>query len=287
MPRYAYVNGRYVPFGSAAVHVEDRGLQLADGVYEVVSVVDTQPLDRDPHLDRLERSLGELDITPPMSRSAMEIVIDEVIRRERVQHGMVYIQVTRGVARRDHAFPVPERRPGLVIMARAVQPQRQTEKAARGISVVSVPETRWSRVDIKTTALTGNVLARQAAIDSGADEAWFVDSRGAVTEGASSNAWIISPAGSLVTHPADGRILRGITREITISLAESEGLRVEEQSFTIAEAQTASEAFITSAGNGIMPVVRIDGSSVGDGTPGPVATMLRRRFDARSGHAYV
>jgi len=282
MPRYAYVNGRYVPFAGAAVHVEDRGLQLADGIYEVVSVSDGMPLDRDAHLDRLDRSLGELDITPPMSRSALEVVIGEIIRRERVRYGMVYIQVTRGVARRDHAFPVPERRPGLIVMARAIRPERQAAKAARGITVISVPETRWSRVDIKTTALTGNVLARQAAIEAGADEAWFVDGRGVVTEGASSNAWIVSPGGALITHPTDGRILGGITREIAIQLAESEGLRVEDQPFTIAEAQSASEAFITSAGNGIMPVVDIDHSTIGDGTPGPLVTMLRKRFDGRS-----
>jgi len=278
MSRITYVNGRYLPHRAAMVHVEDRGYQFADGVYEVCEVRGGRLIDERRHLARLERSLDELRIRPPMSFAALGIVLREVIARNRVGYGVVYLQVTRGVARRDHAFPVPEVSPSVVVSARALNKARNEALAAQGIAVVSVPDNRWGRVDIKTIALLPNVLARQAALDQGARDAWFVDEDGAVTEGASTNAWIVTATGVVVTRPADHAILRGVTRTVLFDVIKAQGLRLEERAFTLAEAYAAREAFVTAASQIVLPVVRIDGRVIGDGKPGPVATALRREF---------
>ncbi|MFY9892921.1 MAG: D-amino-acid transaminase [Xanthobacteraceae bacterium] len=278
MSRIAYVNGRYLPMRAAKVHVEDRGYQFGDGVYEVCEVRGGRLIDERRHLDRLKRSLAELRIRPPMSPAALGIVLREVIARNRIGYGIVYLQVTRGVARRDHAFPAPELRPSVVVTARALNSARNEALAAAGIAVVSVPDNRWGRVDIKTIGLLPNVLARQAAIDRGARDAWFVDKDGAVTEGASSNAWIVTQAGTIVTRPADDAILRGITRTVVLEAIKALGLALEERAFTLEEAYAAREAFVTAASQIVLPVVRIDGHPIGDGKPGPVATALRREF---------
>ncbi len=278
MSRIAYVNGRYLQFREAKVHIEDRGYQFADGVYEVCEVRSGRLLDSRRHLERLKRSLDALRIRMPMSATALGVIIREVIARNRIGYGIVYVQIGRGVARRDHAFPRPDVPPSVVVMARRLDPARNEMLAANGIAVVSVPDNRWGRVDIKTVGLLPNVLARQAAIEQGARDAWFIDKEGAITEAASANAWIVTQAGALVTRHADQAILRGITRMVVLDAIKAQGLRIEERAFSLAEAYAAREAFVTSATTIVLPVVRIDGRAIGDGKPGPVATALRREF---------
>ena len=278
MSRFAYVNGRYAPFRDAKIHVEDRGYQFADGVYEVCEVRGGRLIDERRHLERLQRSLKEIRIPLPMSARALGIVLREVVSRNRVGYGIVYLQITRGVARRDHAFPSPQTPPSIVVTARSLSMARNEALAEKGIAVVSVPDNRWGRVDIKTIGLLPNVLARQEAIDRGARDAWFVDKDGTVMEATSANAWIVTPAGVLVTRHADHAILRGITRSVVFDAIKATTLSVEERAFTLEEAYGAREAFITSASQIVLPVIRIDGHAVGDGKPGPVATALRRAF---------
>jgi len=278
MSRIAYVNGCYLPMRGALVHIEDRGYQFGDGVYEVCEVREGRLIDERRHLARLERSLAALRIRAPMSARALGIVLREVIARNRIGYGIVYLQVTRGVARRDHAFPPADVPPSLVVTARPLNRARNEAIAAAGIAVISVPDNRWGRVDIKTIGLLPNVLARQAAIEQGARDAWLVDKDGAVTEAASANAWIVTAAGVVVTRPADHGILRGITRAVLFEVVKAQGLVIEERPFTLAEAYAAREAFVTAASQIVLPVVRIDGHVIGDGKPGPIATALRREF---------
>lgn len=282
MSRVAYVNGVFQPHAEASVHIEDRGYQLADGVYEVWAVFDGKLGDAQGHFERLDRSLSELRIDPPMSRAALKIALRETIRRNRVRNGMVYLQVTRGVARRDHAFPEPGTPPSIVITAKSVDRAAADAKAAKGASVITVPETRWARCDIKTVGLLPNVLAKQAAREAGAIEAWFVDELGLVTEGASSNAWIIDQQGHLRTRDTQANILRGITRKTLMEVLAKEGLSLEERPFTVEEAKSAREAFITGAGTLVMPIVKVDGQVLGDGKPGPVAKRLRQLYIERA-----
>jgi D-alanine transaminase len=277
MSRIAYVNGRYVPHADAAIHIEDRGYQFADGVYEVCEVRDGALIDETRHLARLSRSLKELLIPAPMPDSALKIVLRETIARNRVRDGIVYLQVTRGVARRDHYFP-ENAVPALVVTARSADPAKGEATAAMGVGVITVPENRWPRVDIKSIGLLPNVLAKQQAKQAGAREAWFVDSEGLVTEGGSTNAWIVTAEGVIVTRPAESGILRGVTRTTLFEMAMQLQMRVEERAFSVAEAKAAREAFITAATTIVTPVVTIDASPVGDGRPGPVAAELRRRF---------
>ncbi|WP_454684923.1 D-amino-acid transaminase [Ancylobacter moscoviensis] len=278
MSRIAYVNGLYVPHAEAVVHVEDRGYQFADGVYEVCEVRGGHMVDERRHMARLVRSLNEIRIRQPMPLAALGVVLRETVRRNRVRNGFVYLQVTRGVARRDHYFPDPETPPSIVVTARAADPAKGEAVAAQGIAIITVPDNRWERVDIKTVGLLPNVLAKEAARQAGAREAWFVDRDGNVTEGGSTNAWIVTGDGKLVTRPAESGILRGITRTVMMEVAEKLQLRVEERAFTVKEALGAREAFVTSATNFATPVVRIDGQSIGDGKPGPVARALRENF---------
>jgi D-alanine transaminase len=278
MSRIAYVNGRYLRHVEAAVNIEDRGYQFSDGVYEVCEVRGGRLIDERRHMARLERSLGELRIRLPMSLAALGVVLRETVARNRVKNGIVYLQITRGVARRDHAFPDAGTPPSVVVTARELDFARNEAMAAAGIAVVSVPETRWARVDIKSVSLLPNVLAKQAARDQGAREAWFVGKDGVVLEGSSTNAWIVSPDGHVVTRPADQAILRGITRTVVFDVVKAQGLVLDERAFTLDEAYAAREAFVTSASQIVLPVVRIDGHTVADGRPGPVATALRREF---------
>jgi len=278
MSRIAYVNGRYLPFHDAKVHVEDRGYQFADGVYEVCEVRSGRLIDERRHLERLKRSLGELQIRMPMSARALGVILHEVAARNRIGYGIVYLQITRGVARRDHAFPSRDVRPSLVVTARALNRSRNEALAEQGIAVITVPDNRWGRVDIKTTGLLSNVLARQAALERGARDAWFVDEDGTVTEASSANVWIVTPAGTLVTRHADHAILRGITRTVLFDAIKAQGLAVQERAFTVEEAYGAREAFITSASQIVLPVVRVDGRTIGNGKPGPIATALRRAY---------
>lgn len=278
MSRIAYVNGRYVPHAHAMVHIEDRGYQFADGVYEVCEVRGGRMIDERRHMERLARSLRELRISQPMPPSALAVVMRETIRRNKVRDGIVYLQVTRGVARRDHVFPEREVPPSVVVTARSADLAKAERQAADGVGVITVPENRWERVDIKSVGLLPNVLAKQAAKEAGAREAWFVDTEGKVTEGGSTNAWIVTMDGVLVTRPADTGILRGITRTVVLEVAAQQGLKVEERAFSVEEAYVAREAFITAATTIVMPVVRIDGRPIGNGHPGSVAQGLRAAF---------
>jgi D-alanine transaminase len=279
MSRIAYVNGRYQPFRDACVHVEDRGFQFADGVYEVCEVKDGRLVDERRHMARLLRSLGELRLGLPMPLPALSIVLHETVRRNRVRNGIVYLQITRGQARRDFAFPVPDTLPSIVVTARSHDPAKAEATAVEGIAVITVPDRRWARPDIKSVSLLPNVLAKQAARDAGAREAWLVDANGFITEGASSNAWIVTADGDAVTRPvADNRILNGVSRAVVLDAMAARGLAFKERAFTVAEAKAAREAFVTAASQIVQPVVRIDGSPVGDGRPGPFALALRREF---------
>lgn len=278
MSRIAYVNGRYLPHSAAMVHVEDRGYQFADGVYEVCEIWDGRLVDRTRHLDRLERSLRELRMRMPMTRAALATVLAEVVRRNRVRDGLVYLQVTRGVARRDHAFPPPETPPALVVTARGTSRAKNDRLAEEGVSVITLPDNRWERVDIKTVSLLPNALARQIAKEAGAREAWLVDRDGYVTEGAATTAWIVAADGALIVRPNGTDILPGVTRITVTDLARRQGMRIVERKFTVEEAKAAREAFMTAASTIVMPIVAIDGSPVADGRPGAVATGLRRAF---------
>ena len=278
MSRIAYVNGRYVPLAQASVNIEERGYQFSDGVYEVCEVKGGRLVDERRHLERLGRSLAELRIAMPMAPESLGMVLREVVRRNRVRWGIVYLQITRGVSRRDHAFPPPGIRPAVVVTARNLDLANAEKQAADGVAVISVPENRWERVDIKSISLLPNVLAKQAAREQGAREAWFVDKQGFVTEGSSSNAWIVTKNGTVVTRQVDHAILKGITRTVVLDIIAAQGLKLDVRPFTIDEAQKAREAFLTSASQTVMPVVKIDGRPVGNGAPGLLASALRRDF---------
>ncbi|MBI1619459.1 D-amino-acid transaminase [Aquamicrobium zhengzhouense] len=278
MPRIAYVNGRYIPHAEATVHVEDRGYQFADGVYEVCEVARGYIMDMTRHLDRLDRSLGELRIAWPVNRKALQMIMAEVIRRNKVENGMVYVQVTRGVAPRDHYFPDPKTPSSVVVTAKRTDTLATARKVEAGVKVITHPDNRWERVDIKTVGLLPNVLARQKAREAGAVEAWFFDADGMVTEGASTNAWIVTADGTLVTRPADSGILRGVTRATVMDVAAKLGLKVEERAFSVQEALKAKEAFITAATTVVMPVVAIDDTPVANGHPGETTLSIRAAF---------
>jgi D-alanine transaminase len=278
MSRIAYVNGRYLPLAHASVNVEDRGYQFSDGVYEVCEVRGATLIDERRHIERLQRSLSELRIAMPMAPESLGVIMREVVRRNRVRWGIVYLQVTRGVSRRDHAFPPPGTRPAVVVTARNMDFAQAEKLAADGVAVISVPENRWDRVDIKSVSLLPNVLAKQTAREQGAREAWFVDKQGFVTEGSSSNAWIVTRNGTVVTRQVDNAILKGITRTVVLDIIAAQGLKLDVRPFTMDEAKEAREAFITSASQTVMPVVKIDGRPVGNGAPGLIASALRRDF---------
>ncbi|AGA06435.1 D-amino-acid transaminase [Sinorhizobium meliloti] len=278
MPRIAYVNGTYVQHAEAAIHVEDRGYQFADGVYEVCEVRHGFIIDLTRHLDRLGRSLGELRIGWPMSRAALIHVIREVLRRNRVRNGLFYLQVTRGVARRDHVFPDADTPPSIVVTAKRTDPGAIARKNAEGISAITVPENRWDRVDIKSVGLLPNVLARQQAKEAGAQEAIFVDVDGMVKEGAATNVWIVDREGTLRTRPAESGILRGVTRTTLMDVAKPLGLAIEETAFSVEEMLAAREVFITAATSICFPVVSVDGKTIGNGHPGSIAQNIREAF---------
>jgi D-alanine transaminase len=278
MSRIAYVNGHYQNLRDAAVNVEDRGYQFADGIYEVCEVIGGKMVDFPRHMARMQRSLRELRIAEAMPLASLKIVMQEVVRRNRINYGIVYLQISRGVAHRDHGFPSPEVKPSVVVTAKSLNFAKNQETASRGVKVITTAENRWPRVDIKTVGLLPNVLARQEARDKGAYEAWYVDADGFVTEGASCNAWIVTKEGKVVTRTAERGILAGITRAVLIEVLASMQLKLEERNFTPDEAYQAAEAFVSSASQIVMPVVSIDGKAIGDGKPGGIATRLREEF---------
>jgi D-alanine transaminase len=276
MGRVAYVNGRYLPHDHATVHIEDRGYQFADGVYEVVPVSHGVLIDEEPHLDRLGYSLGELKIDWPVKRAVLKLILREMLERNKLNRGLLYFQVSRGVAPRDHKFPA-KAKSSLIVTAKHTKPHSPALLAA-GVSVASQPDIRWGRCDIKSLSLLPNILAKQAAHESGAFEAWLVDEDGLVTEGSSTNAWIVTHAGEVVTHPRSQGILGGITRQSLLQLAQTRGLTLVERGFTLDEARGAAEAFLTSSSAFVLPVTKIDGQPVADGKPGPVTKQLREIY---------
>jgi D-alanine transaminase len=276
--RVAYVNGRYLPHSRAAVHIEDRGLQFADAIYEVVGVVEDRFLDEKEHLDRLERSVGEIGMAMPMLRSPLKIILREMARRNRVHDGLIYIQVTRGAVRRDHAVPNHRPRPTLIVTARTLDPVATERRRATGVCVITRPDERWARCDIKSTALLPNILAKTAARNAGAFEAWLVDEDGFVTEGASTSAWIVDSDGRIVTRNLSNAILPGVTRRVILKAAAEAQMPVIERKFTIEEALAAREAFMTAATLGATAVVAIDGKPIGDGSPGPVTRRVQELY---------
>jgi D-alanine transaminase len=276
MSRIAYVNGKYEPHRTAAVHIEDRGYQFADGVYEVVPVQNGRLIDEDLHLDRLEFSLAELEIAAPMDRRALKLVLREVLRRNGIERGILYMQVTRGVAPRNHAFPAMAR-PALVITCKRLKPV-PAKYLEEGVGVITLPDIRWKRCDIKTISLLANVLGKQRASEEGAYEAWQIDPDGNVTEGTSTNAWIVTKDRKIVTRPLGHEILPGVTRRALLALLEATDFTLEERSFSLEEAFAAAEAFLTSSSVFLLPITRIDGKTVGNGKPGDLSKKLRQLY---------
>lgn len=271
--RTAYVDGRYTPLAAATVNIEDRGLQFSDGVYEVAAVLNRRLLDWEPHVARLRRSLGELDMAAPMGDAALSLVARRLIAANRATDALLYVQVTRGAAKRDHLFPSGAIS-SLMMTVRPFDFAGRKRAVGGGVAVVTLPDERWARPDIKSVCLLANVLGKERARRAGAAEAWFVDAHGHITDGGSTNAWIVDADGRLRTRAADGSILAGVMRAALLATAASLQLAVAETPFTPAEAAGAREAFLTSTTNPCVPVVTIDGRPVGDGTPGPISRRL-------------
>ncbi|WGH79832.1 D-amino-acid transaminase [Jannaschia ovalis] len=273
--RTVYVNGAYVPEDEAKISVFDRGFLFADGVYEVTSVLDGKLIDFAGHAARLKRSLSELEMESPVSEDDLLEIHRHLVRVNEIDEGLVYLQVTRGAADRDFAYPA-EARPSLVLFTQAKPGLADAPAAKKGMRVISIPDRRWGRRDIKTVQLLYPSMGKMMARAAGADDAWMVE-EGAVTEGTSNNAYIVK-GNTIVTRHLGEEILHGITRAAVLRMAAEAQMKVEERSFTIAEAQDADEAFVTSASTFVMPVVEIDGEPVGAGAPGPVAARLREIY---------
>jgi len=275
--RIAYVNGAYVSFAEAGVHVEDRGYQFADGIYEVVAIYGGRLVDESDHLERLDRSLRELEIRPAMGRAALRVAMHETVRRNRIDDGILYMQITRGVAKREHGFPSASVKPALIMTVRRTK-RLSALQLEQGVAILTIPDIRWKRPDIKSVSLLPNVLGKEQAHRAGAFEAWLVDEAGKITEGTSTNAWIVTADGRLVTREVGRAILNGITRMTVLRLAAVAGIEVEERAFTVEEAKAAREAFLTSTTSWVLPVTAIDGKPVGNGHPGMVTMQLREAY---------
>ena len=277
MQKISYVNGRYVPHAEASVHIEDRGYQFSDGIYEVMAIKNRHFIDGDLHFKRLIRSLKEMEIDFHVSQASLTQIILELMRRNGKKSGNLYLQVTRGVAKRLHDFPVGT--PPSLVMTLADLKFPTAAQVAEGVAVITQPDIRWGRRDIKTISLLPNILAKQQAVRAKVRETWLTED-GHVTEGSSSNSYIVSKDGVIVTHPANQRILGGVTRDTVLRLAKEAGIKVEERPFTLAEAKKASEAFLTSTGSKVLPVVKIDDAVIGNGKPGQVTMKLVTLYDA-------
>lgn len=275
MSRIVYVNGEYLPEEDAKISVFDRGFLFADGVYEVSAVIDGKLIDNEAHLARLQRSMNELKMTPPATGEEIIAIMEQMVERNGIEEGLVYLQVTRGAADRDFAMPT-DATPSLVMFTQK-KTLSQNPVAEKGISVITVPDIRWKRRDIKTVALLPASMAKQAALDAGANDAWFVED-GFVNEGSSNNAFIVTEDGKIITRHLGNEILHGITRKAVMELAKRENLEIEERPFTPEEAYDAREAFSTSASAFVMPVIKIDDHTLGNGVPGPVTDKLRKLY---------
>jgi D-alanine transaminase len=284
MSRTVYVNGSFLPFEQATIPLMDRGFLFADGIYEVSAVLNGRLVDNEPHLARLDRSLKEIRIANPYSAAEWTRLEEEIVARNRLSEGLVYMQVTRGAAERDYIFP-KDATPTVVMFT---QPKSMIASplAETGAAVITVPDLRWKRRDIKSVGLLAQVLAKQAAAEAGVSEAWMVED-GVVTEGGSSTAFILTKDRKVVTRPLSTAVLPGITRLSVMRLAKENGLAIEERAFSVEEALGAAEAFYTSASSLVMPVVSIDGKPVADGKPGPMTRRLRRVYLDMAGVAAV
>lgn len=280
--RIAYVNGRYLPHALACVHVEDRGLQFGDSIYEVVGCVHGMLRDEDEHLDRLERSLREVRMDMPVPRAALKFILREVVRRNRITNGLLYLQVTRGAFRRDHPIPAGKQKPTLIVTAKEIPGNLAETRRAKGVTVITRPDERWARCDIKTTQLLPNLLAKTDARAEGAFEAWLVDRDGYVTEGASTTAWIVTREGEIVTRDLSQAILPGVTRRVILEAASQAQLKVIERKFTPAEAKRAKEAFLSAATAAAVPIVAIDGVRIGNGQLGPITQRVQEVYETWS-----
>ena len=277
MTRTVYVNGEYLPEHEAKVSIFDRGFLMADGVYEVTSVLGGKLIDFEGHAKRLARSLSELEIRKPMEDEALLDIHRELVARNEIDEGMIYLQITRGApSDRDFVFPPEETEPTVVLFTQSKPGLADSPAAKEGIKVISIPDIRWGRRDIKTVQLLYPSMGKMMAKAAGADDAWMVE-EGAVTEGTSNNAYIVK-GNTIITRQLSHEILHGITRAAVLRFAREAQMQVEERAFTIEEAQQADEAFITSASTFVMPVVEIDGAQVGQGAPGPVANRLREIY---------
>ncbi len=281
MSRTAYVNGAYVPHAQAYVHIEDRGYQFADAIYEYIAFYNRRFLDADLHLARLRRSLEELAISFPMSDAALKLVMQELLARNTRAHGGLYMQISRGVARRDHPFPACVK-PALIMTISGPKTPKASE-VEKGVSVITLPDNRWGRCNIKSVGLLPNVLAKQEASKAKAREAWLIKADGTVTEGAVSNAFIVLEKEGVITHPADAHILSGITRNMVLQLAQENTIAVTERPFTLAEVAQASEAFLTSTSANVLPVVKVENTVIGNGKPG---TITQRLLNLYQTHIY-
>jgi D-alanine transaminase len=277
MSHIAYVNGRYVPQRLATVHIEDRGYQFADAVYEVTCIWDGRPVDHSGHIKRLARSLSELRIAMPCSAAALTVIMREVVRLNRVMRGTIYIQVGRGVAVRNHPFPTKPIKPSLVMVAKhGAGPSEAVAQA--GVKLIVQPDIRWGRVDIKTVGLLPNALAKQAALEAKAFEALLTKPDGTVTEACAANAWIVTKDKVLVTHPLTNEILGGITRDTVLRIATRAGYQVQERAFSLDEALAAKEMFLTGTTTFVLPVVQVGERPIANGAAGSVALDLRQKY---------
>lgn len=277
MPNISYVNGKYLPHQYAEISIDDRGLQFGDAVYEVWAVKQGLLLDKEGHFKRLWRSLNEMKIVYSISQKALELIILEIIHRNKIKNGIVYLQISRGTALRDHPFP-KACVANTIITARQKDFAALNKKADKGLSIKTSKDIRWGRVDIKTTNLLPNVLAKQEAMDKGFDDVWFIDGEGYITEGSAQNAWIITKDHEFITRDISNAILSGITRQSVAKLIEALGLKLIERKFTIAEVKDAKEAFVTSATSFVTPIVTIDGATIGNGVPGEFSRKLRLEY---------
>lgn len=278
MPRFAFVNGSYIRHNDATIHIEDRGLQFSDSVYEVIAFINGKMADETGHIDRLERSLSELGIHMPVTRNGLKFIMRELLRRNRLRNAMIYIQVSRGATKRDFEFPqdIPS---SLIITARLLR-YDSSVNVKNGVTVITVPDLRWKRRDIKTTMLLGQVLAKQEAIESGAYDAWMVDEDGFVTEASASNAWIVTKDGTLVTRNVTTDILRGVTRTALEKITKDLNIKFEERPFTPEEAYEGQEAFNTAASALIVPVISVNDHVIGTGKPGPITRKIYDEYRA-------
>ena len=279
MAQVTYVNGRYVPHDKAFLHVEDRSTQFSDGIYEVIAVISNNLVDSQLHYARLLRSLAELKMNLPISIQVLDLNIKEVIRRNRLQSGLCYLQVSRGSAPRNHAIPALTKE-SVIITTRHSEPNGG-KAASYGVSVITTEDIRWKRPDIKSVSLLPNVLAKNKAVQNGAFEAWLIEvgDEKVVIEGSSSNAWIVNQARQIQTHPEGIKMLSGITRNRIINLARSNGIEVLEKPFNVGEAKNALEAFMTSTSSFVIPVIEIDGHKIANGKCGPLTRSVQRLYN--------